>query len=56
MPKSVLYGVAALADLVIAFIAYQSGRIVIPLLLVLAALGFAAAAIGSAMQSRKHKA
>lgn len=54
MPKWLLYGLAAVGDLVIAFIAYQSGRVLIPLLLVLAALGFIAAAIGAARRSQSR--
>ena len=49
MSKTLLYTLAAIADLAIAIFAYRSGRIVIPVILVFAALCFAAAAIGSAL-------
>jgi hypothetical protein len=49
MPKWLLYGLAAVGDFLIAVIAYQSGRIVIPVILALAGIGFVVAAVGSAM-------
>ena len=48
MPKWLLFGLAAVGDFLIAVIAYQSGRIVIPAILALAGIGFVVAAIGSA--------
>lgn len=48
MPKWVLYALAALADFVIAFISYRNGRVLIPIILALAGLGFTLAAIGAA--------
>ena len=49
MSKTLLYSLAAIADIVIAILAYRSGRIVIPVILVIAGFCFAAAAIGSAL-------
>jgi hypothetical protein len=49
MSKTLLYTVATIADVAIAIFAYRNGRIVIPVILVFAALCFAAAAIGSAL-------
>lgn len=49
MSKTLLYTLAVIADLVFAFLAWRSGRVVVPLILVFAALCFAAAAIGSAL-------
>jgi hypothetical protein len=49
MSKTLLYSLAAIADIVIAILAYRGGRVVIPVILVLAGFCFAAAAIGSAL-------
>ena len=49
MSKTLLYTLAAIADIAIAIFAYRSGRIVIPIILVFAGVCFAAAAIGSAL-------
>jgi len=49
MSKTLLYSLAAIADLVIAIFAWRSGRIVIPVILVIAGFCFAIAAIGSAL-------
>ena len=48
MSKTLVYSVAAIVDIVIAILAYRSGRIVIPVILVFAGICFAMAAIGSA--------
>ena len=50
MPKTVLYGLAALANVVIAIVAYNGGRVLIPAVLILAAVFFIVAAIGAARQ------
>ena len=49
MSKTLLYTLAMIADLALAFFFWRSGRVVIPLILVFAALCFAAAAVGSAL-------
>jgi hypothetical protein len=49
MSKTVLYTLAMIADFAIAVLAYRSGRVVIPIILVFAGLCFAVAAIGSAL-------
>jgi hypothetical protein len=49
MSKTLLYSLAAIADIVIAILAWRGGRIVIPAILVIAGFCFAAAAIGSAL-------
>ena len=49
MSKTLLYSLAAIADLVIAIFAWRSGRIVIPIILVIAGFCFAIAATGSAL-------
>ena len=49
MSKTLLYSLATIADIVVAFLAWRSGRIVIPIILAFAALCFAVAAIGSAL-------
>ena len=49
MSKTVLYTLAMIADFAIAVLAYRSGRVVVPIILVFAALCFAVAAIGSAL-------
>lgn len=49
MSKTLLYTLATIGDLVFAYFAWQSGRVLIPVILLFAALCFAAAAIGSAL-------
>lgn len=49
MSKTLIYSLAVVGDLVLAFIFYRSGRIVVPAILLFAALCFAIAAIGSAL-------
>ena len=49
MSKTVLYALAMIADFAIAVLAYRSGRVVIPIILVFAGLCFAVAAMGSAL-------
>ena len=49
MSKTVLYTLAMIADFAIAVLAYRSGRVVVPIILVFAGLCFAVAAIGSAL-------
>ena len=49
MSKTLLYTLAAIADIIFAILAYRSGRVVIPIVLVFACICFVAAAIGSAL-------
>ena len=49
MSRTLLYSLATIADFTIAIFAYRSGRIVIPVVLILAGICFAIAAIGSAL-------
>ena len=49
MSKTLLYSLAVLGDLVLAFVFYRSGQVLIPMILVFAAVCFAIAAIGSAL-------
>ncbi len=49
MSKTLLYTLATIGDLVLAYFFYRSGRTMVPLILVFAALCFAVAAIGSAL-------
>jgi hypothetical protein len=49
MSKTLLYSLAVLGDLVLAFVFYRSGQVLIPMILVFAAACFAFAAIGSAL-------
>jgi hypothetical protein len=49
MPKWLLFGLAGVADLVVAVLTYRSGRIVFPAILTLAGALFLVAAVGSAM-------
>jgi hypothetical protein len=51
MPKTLLYSLAAIVDIIFAVIAYRSGRIVIPVILVFACICFVIAAIGTARGS-----
>ncbi|HEV3470869.1 MAG TPA: hypothetical protein VG148_16215 [Pyrinomonadaceae bacterium] len=48
MPKWLLYGLGAVLNFVVAFVAYRSGRLVIPVILALAGVLFVIAAAGSA--------
>jgi threonine/homoserine/homoserine lactone efflux protein len=48
MPKWLLFVVAALGNFVVALLAYWSGSVVIPIILVLAGLCFIMAAVGVA--------
>ena len=52
MPKWLMFGLAAIADFVIAVIAYRSGRVLIPAVLAVAGVCFIIAAAGSAKQAR----
>lgn len=47
--KTLLFTLAAIADVVIAILAYRRGRVVIPIILVIAGICFTIAAIGSAL-------
>jgi hypothetical protein len=49
MSKTLLYTLAMIADFAIAVLAYRSGRVVVPIILVFAGLCFAVAAIGGAL-------
>lgn len=49
MSKTLFYTLAAVADIIFAIVAYRSGRIVIPIILVFACICFVIAAIGSAL-------
>lgn len=49
MSKPLLYTLAMIGDLGLAFFFYHNGRTVIPIILVFAALCFAIAAIGSVL-------
>jgi len=49
MSKTLLYTLAMIADFAFAVLAYRSGRVVVPVILVFAGLCFAVAAIGSAL-------
>lgn len=55
MSKTLLYTLAMIADLAFAILAYRSGRIVIPIILVFAGVCFAVAAIGSALGKGRPK-
>jgi hypothetical protein len=55
MSKTLLYSLAAIVDVIIAILAYRGGRIVIPVILVIAGICFAMAAIGSARGSGAPK-
>ncbi|MDQ3665355.1 MAG: hypothetical protein M3410_01940 [Acidobacteriota bacterium] len=52
MPKWLLASLAAIVNIVIAVIAYRSGRVLIPAVLVIAAVCFIIAAAGSARGTR----
>lgn len=49
MSKTLLYTLAMIADLALAFLAWRSGGTVVPVILIFAAFCFAVAAIGSAL-------
>ena len=53
MPKALLFGLAGIADLVIAYLVWKNGRVVMPAILAFAGVLFLVAAVGSAVQSRK---
>ena len=53
MTKALLYAVAAVVDLIFAVITWQNGRVIMPAVLVLATLCFAAAAYGQARAARR---
>lgn len=53
MQKAVLLAVAAAADLIVAAYLYQDGRVLLPLILVVGAVCFTSAAVGSAMKARR---
>jgi hypothetical protein len=55
MSKTTLYTLAAIADIVVAILAYRRGRIVIPVILIIAGICFAMAAIGNALGSGRPK-
>jgi hypothetical protein len=55
MSKTVFYSLAMIVDFVFAIIAYRSGRVVVPIILVFAGLCFAVAAIGSALGRGRPK-
>lgn len=48
MPKSLLFGLAAVGNFVVAVITYSSGRVIIPIILTVGGLCFIIAAIGAA--------
>lgn len=56
MSKTLLYTLAMIGDLALAYFFYRGGRILIPSILVFAALCFAIAAIGSALGKGGPKA
>ena len=53
MQKAGLFAVAAVIDLVLAVYLYRDGRVFLPLILVVGAVCFVAAAIGNAMKVRR---
>jgi hypothetical protein len=52
MQKAALFAIAAVIDLVLAGYLYQDGRIFLPLVLVVGAVCFTVAAVGSVMKAR----
>ncbi len=46
MPKAILYFVAAVADIFFAIVTYRNGRVILPAILVFAALCFIIATVG----------
>ena len=55
MPRWLLFGLAAVADLIAAVVFYRSGRIVLPAILAFACVCFVIAAVGSAMTQKGSK-
>jgi hypothetical protein len=53
MQKAALFAIAAACDLIVAALLYQSGRVFLPLILVVGGLCFIAAAVGNAMKARR---
>ena len=53
MPKWLLFAIAAVGDLVVAAFLYQSGRVMLPLILAVGGLCFVVASVGSAMKGRR---
>ena len=53
MRKAALLAIAAACDLTAAVLLYQSGRVFLPLILVVGGLCFIAAAVGAAMKARR---
>ena len=51
MPKWLLFGLAAIGDLIIAVLYYRSGRVIIPIILTVAGVCFIMAALGAARGS-----
>ena len=49
MSKTLLYTLGVIVDFAFAILAYRSGRVVVPVILVFAGLCFAVAAIGAAL-------
>ncbi|MEO8043908.1 MAG: hypothetical protein ABI674_03295 [Spartobacteria bacterium] len=56
MSKTLLYSLAMLGDLALAYFFYRGGRVLIPGILLFAALCFAVAAIGAALGKGGPKA
>jgi hypothetical protein len=55
MSKTLLYTLGVIVDFAVAILAYRSGRVVIPIILVFAGLCFAIAAIGNALGRGRPK-
>ena len=53
MQKAGLFAIAAVADLIVAVVMYQGGRLFLPLILGVGAVCFTVAAVGSAMKARR---
>jgi uncharacterized membrane protein len=53
MPKWILFGLAAILDFVLAFLAYRDGRTFIMAILIFAGVLFIIAAIGSVKGSKR---
>ncbi len=56
MPKWLLFGLAAVGNFLIAVIAYRGGRLIIPIILVVAGLCFVVAAFGAARAAKDGRA
>ncbi len=56
MSKTLLYSLAAVGDLVLAYFFFRSGRLIVPGILLLAAVFFIIAATGSALGKGGPKA